>query len=137
MIDDILFLKDLNDHERLLFQNEYLSVKKNPTTGVLLALFLGGIGGHHFYMGNVGPGALYVIFCWTFIPEIVSLIELFLMNDRVDRHNRAKAQEIFVKLKAIRAQAALISLTRSWQRGDISSGFVLVGSKRESANTAG
>jgi hypothetical protein len=29
------------------------------------------------------------------------------------------------------AFADLIFLTRSWQRGDISSGFVLVGSKRE------
>jgi TM2 domain-containing membrane protein YozV len=107
MLDDILFLKDLNDQEKLLFQNEYLSVKKNPTTGVILTLFLGGIGGHHFYMGNIGLGVLYAIFCWTFVPVIVSLIELFLMTTRVDRYNREKAQEIFVKLKAIRPHGAV------------------------------
>lgn len=47
---------------------------KKITAGIL-ALFLGGFGVHHFYLKHVGRGFLYLIFCWTFIPAIVSFIE--------------------------------------------------------------
>lgn len=42
---------------------------------VLLALFLGGLGIHNFYAGKVGLGALYLVFCWTFIPAIAALVQ--------------------------------------------------------------
>jgi TM2 domain-containing membrane protein YozV len=102
MLDDVIFMKDLTDQERLLFQNEYLSVRKNGTTGVLLALFLGGVGAHHFYMSRVGLGVLYLLFCWSFIAWIVALVECFFMSGRVQRYNREKAEQIVTKLKALR-----------------------------------
>lgn len=49
---------------------------KNKTTTILLTFFLGGFGIHHFYLGNSGRGILYLLFCWTFIPGIIALIEL-------------------------------------------------------------
>ena len=42
---------------------------------VILALFLGGLGGHKFYSGRIGLGILYLLFCWTYIPAIVGAIE--------------------------------------------------------------
>ena len=48
---------------------------KNRTTAAILAFLLGGIGGHKFYLARVGSGFLYLIFCWTFIPGIIALIE--------------------------------------------------------------
>lgn len=48
---------------------------KNRTVAVLLALFLGGLGAHKFYLERPGMGLLYLIFCWTFIPSIIGLIE--------------------------------------------------------------
>lgn len=48
---------------------------KDRNTAALFAFFLGGIGAHHFYLGNVGLGLLYVLFCWTFIPALIALIE--------------------------------------------------------------
>jgi len=41
----------------------------------LIALLLGGIGVHHFMVGNVFRGILYVVFSWTFIPAFIALIE--------------------------------------------------------------
>ncbi len=41
----------------------------------LFAIFLGGLGIHKFYLGQVGQGILYLLFCWTFIPAIVGFIE--------------------------------------------------------------
>jgi len=49
---------------------------KDKTTAILLALFLGSIGGHKFYLGQVGMGVVYLLFCWTFIPAVVAIIEL-------------------------------------------------------------
>jgi len=44
-------------------------------TAGLLALLVGGFGIHHFYLKHTGRGILYLLFCWTFIPSIVSFIE--------------------------------------------------------------
>lgn len=51
----------------------------NKTTAILLALFLGGLGAHKFYLGKPGMGLLYLVFCWTFIPGLIALIELIMM----------------------------------------------------------
>lgn len=60
---------------------------KNTTTAVLLALFLGGVGAHRFYLGQIGWGILYLLFSWTFIPMIVSLVECFFLSSRVRNYN--------------------------------------------------
>ncbi len=52
---------------------------KNKTSAALLALFLGGIGVHKFYLGRGGMGVLYLLFCWTFIPAIVAFIEALVL----------------------------------------------------------
>ena len=48
---------------------------KDKLAAGLLAIFLGGFGVHHFYLGNVGLGLLYLLFFWTGIPLIVGIIE--------------------------------------------------------------
>lgn len=48
---------------------------KSKTTAGLLGILLGGVGAHKFYLGKVGLGILYLVFCWTFIPVIIGLIE--------------------------------------------------------------
>jgi len=51
------------------------SFERNKIVAALLALFLGGFGGHKFYLGQSGTGVLYLIFCWTFIPTILGFVE--------------------------------------------------------------
>lgn len=48
---------------------------KNKVVAGVLALFLGGIGVHKFYLGKGFQGLLYLVFCWTFIPAIFGLVE--------------------------------------------------------------
>ncbi len=48
---------------------------KSKVTAGLFALLLGGIGIHKFYLARPMQGILYILFCWTFIPAIVALIE--------------------------------------------------------------
>ena len=47
---------------------------KNKTTAAVLAIFLGGIGVHRFYLGETLKGVIMLLFCWTVIPSILALI---------------------------------------------------------------
>jgi TM2 domain-containing membrane protein YozV len=49
--------------------------RKDRLVAALLALFLGGLGIHHFYLGNTLLGIIYLLFCWTLIPFLISFIE--------------------------------------------------------------
>jgi len=77
---------------------QYSSAKKDPTTAVLLALFLGGLGAHKFYLGQTGLGVLYLLFCWTTIPSIIALFEAFVIAGKVGNYNQQKAREIAAML---------------------------------------
>ena len=57
---------------------------KNRTTAALMAFFLGGFGGHQFYLGNTGKGILYLVFCWTYIPSIIGFIEGIMLITQSD-----------------------------------------------------
>jgi len=91
----------LQTRHRLLFQNQLIQAHKSPTTAFVLTLLLGGVGAHRFYMRDCWLGLLYAIFCWTFVPVIVSLIELVFIGARVEKYNRDRATEIAEKLKML------------------------------------
>lgn len=48
---------------------------KSKIAAGLLAILLGGFGIHKFYLGKVGMGILYLVFCWTYIPALVGFVE--------------------------------------------------------------
>ena len=48
---------------------------KSKVVAAILAIFLGGLGIHKFYLGKIGAGILYLLFCWTGIPAIIAFIE--------------------------------------------------------------
>lgn len=57
---------------------------KSRVVAAILAFFFGGIGVHKFYLGQIGWGILYFLFCWTLIPMIISWIEgiLYLLSTK-------------------------------------------------------
>lgn len=56
---------------------------KNKVVAGILAILLGDLGIHKFYLGKIGWGIVYLLFCWTGIPAIVGLIEgiIYLCTD--------------------------------------------------------
>lgn len=48
--------------------------KKDHVTAGILAICLGGIGAHRFYLGE-WIGLIYLLFCWTGIPMMVGVVE--------------------------------------------------------------
>lgn len=58
---------------------------RNKTVAAMLAIVLGGIGLHKFYLGKPGQGALYLVFFWTLIPAVIGFFEgisLLLMSEK-------------------------------------------------------
>jgi TM2 domain-containing membrane protein YozV len=49
--------------------------EKSKFVAAILAFFLGGFGIHHFYLGNIVPGILYLVFCWTLVPAFIAFVE--------------------------------------------------------------
>lgn len=52
---------------------------KSKVAAGLLALFLGGLGVHKFYLGQTGLGVVYLLFCWTCIPAFIALIDAIII----------------------------------------------------------
>ena len=46
---------------------------KSKLTAGLLAIFLGGLGVHKFYMGSWGWGLIYLLLCWTYTVNVMKL----------------------------------------------------------------
>lgn len=52
---------------------------KDKSTAAILALFLGTIGVHKFYLGRIGAGVAYMIFSFTLIPALLGVIDFFVL----------------------------------------------------------
>lgn len=81
-----------------IFYQQYEAVRRDEIVGILLAVFLGTFGVHHFYLRRTGLGILYCCFCWTSIPTILGVIESFFMAGRVREFNAIQAASIAATL---------------------------------------
>jgi TM2 domain-containing membrane protein YozV len=93
-VTDPIYTVNMNDQQRAWFYAEYERARKDEVIGVLLALFLGGIGIHHFYLRRDGLGLLYLLFSWTGIPMVIAWVECFFMPGRVRQYNAMQAMYI-------------------------------------------
>ena len=81
-----------------IFYQQYEAARRDEIVGVLLALFLGTFGIHHFYLRRTGLGVLYCCFFWTGIPAVLGFIECFFMPGRVRQYNAIQAAAIAAQL---------------------------------------
>jgi TM2 domain-containing membrane protein YozV len=92
-------MQGLNEQQQMLFMARYSLVRKDVMAAILLAFFLGSFGAHRFYMGEIGLGFLYILFCWTFIPHIIALVECFFLPERVRQYNAVQASAIAAQIR--------------------------------------
>jgi TM2 domain-containing membrane protein YozV len=91
----------LNEQQRVVFYAQMSAIQKDEVVGVLLALFLGGFGAHHFYLRRNGLGILYLLFFWTGITAILGVIECFFMPGRVRQYNAEQAALLAASLQSV------------------------------------
>jgi TM2 domain-containing membrane protein YozV len=89
--------------------NQAISIYEEPTdfkiqnqsksrmTTALLALLLGGVGVHFFYLEAWGWGILSVILFWTYIPAIAALILAIRYFTMSDKEFQSKTKELIGK----------------------------------------
>ena len=81
-----------------VFYQQYEVVRRDEVVGILLALFLGTFGIHHFYLRRTGLGVLYCCLFWTGIPSLLGFLECFFMPGRVREFNAIQAAGIAAAL---------------------------------------
>lgn len=52
---------------------------KSRIVAAILAILLGGIGVHKFYLGKTKTGILMLVFSWTSIPAIIAFIDFAIL----------------------------------------------------------
>ena len=63
---------------------------KSKIVAGILAILVGGIGVHKFYLGHIGMGILYLCFSWTGIPSLIGLVEGIIYLTMTDAAFKAK-----------------------------------------------
>lgn len=114
MASNLLLLKTytegLGSDEKLQFQSEFTSRQRNTGLGMGLALLLGGVGAHKFYLKQNPSGILYAL-CGTIgwviiVPPIIiailCIIDAFQMEGTVGKFNNELAREIKAEIEAMR-----------------------------------
>ena len=89
---------NVNPNAQAIFYQQYEAMRRDEVVGVLLALFLGSFGLHHFYLRQTGLGILYCCFFWSGIPGIIGFFECFFMPGRVREYNAMQAAAIAASL---------------------------------------
>ena len=66
---------------------EYESSKKSQVVAWILWIFTGGIGGHRYYLGDIGYAIAMTLLAWATFG-IWWIIEAFFINRRIRQKNR-------------------------------------------------
>ena len=104
---DSIYTARMNDPQKAWFYAEYDRARRDETAGVLLAIFLGGFGVHHFYLHRTGLGLAFLLLSWTGIPTIIGWVECFFMPGRVRQYNAMMAAMISSQILSQPAPAAM------------------------------
>ena len=104
----------LNETEQAQFMKEYNEVKRDTRTAVVLALLLGFIGVHHFYMRRYILFLAALLFAWTFIPMLEGWVEAIFLPNLVKKYNEEQAVRIantFILMRQISVVPTATPLT--------------------------
>tara|TARA_B100000965_G_C18963776_1_gene486680 strand:- start:69 stop:413 length:345 start_codon:yes stop_codon:yes gene_type:complete len=104
------YTEGFSNDEKLQFQTLFTSRERTSGMGIVLALLLGGLGAHKFYLKDQTQGIVYAL-CGTvgwflIIPPIVIIILCIIdacrMSGDVVKFNNSLARDIKEELEALR-----------------------------------
>lgn len=103
-MDNLLLKRDLTAEQLVMVDAEVERRKKSKLIMYLLWFFTGGIGGHRYYLGDIGYAAgmtftLGGLGFWT-------LIDVFLIGKRLEIKTAEVERDAIIKVKEIEANAA-------------------------------
>lgn len=98
-MDNLLLKRDLSAEQLAMVESEVQ--RRQKSKGIMYALwfFLGGIGGHRYYLGDVG----YAIGMTLTLGGLGfwALIDVFLIGNRLEKKTAQLEYDIIQKVKAV------------------------------------
>ena len=106
-----ILMEGMTSEQKLYFHREMSDAWRDPKKAARLKRWLGGIGAHHFYLGDQNRGVKSLLFFWTTIPVIMSLFEGSIKK-RTQRVNSDIAMRLMMRIKGggATAPSLLISI---------------------------
>lgn len=97
LTEQLMMTKDLSDQQKMLFESQFNSAKKDRGLILVLSVLFGYWGVDRFMIGDIGLGVLKLLTLG--LCGILWLIDLFRIQAATDDYNRKKAQEILMSIK--------------------------------------
>ena len=94
-------IKKLNRNEAFAFYNEFNLRRRQPSVGISLALLLGWIGVHRFWLGDKKGGITFLVFFWTLLPGFFSIFDALCMVELCRQYNNKLAKKLFDGIKEL------------------------------------
>lgn len=95
----------LSAQELAMVSSELEHVKKSVALGYVLWFFLGGFGGHRFYLGKTGTAIAQFVSCLLLVGVIWVLVDAFLLYGWIQRYNEEKERQIVEQILSRRVTA--------------------------------
>lgn len=88
-----------NVYEQQIYNvgNNFQAGRKDKVVALIITFFFGSVGGQYFYYGNYVAGIICLLFCWTLIPTIWSLIYFFILLGMSDQTFNEKYNNLYNK----------------------------------------
>lgn len=91
----------MSEQARLHAMNaEYESAKKSQVVAWVLWIFLGGIGGHRYYLGDIGYAIAMTLLGWATFG-IWWIVDAFFINRRIRKKNRDIYQQVAYRYNVV------------------------------------
>lgn len=91
----------LSTQDKILIEQRITNEKPSAGVAYLLAIFLGFLGAHRFYLGRVGTGAVMLLISITFFGLVITVIwvfiDLFLIPGMIQEDVEALRQKYTVE----------------------------------------
>ncbi|MCF6409356.1 TM2 domain-containing protein [Pseudalkalibacillus salsuginis] len=104
-MENLILKKELSNQELHLLGSEMEKRKKSTAVTWLLWLFLGGLGGHRYFLGKVGSGIAMTLTLGGF--GIWALIDAFFINGMLKTKNEEIEGIILQEIKQADQKVAL------------------------------
>lgn len=101
-MDNLLLKRDLSSEQLAMVQSELDKKSKNKVVMYLLWFFTGGIGGHRYYLGDIGMGIAMTLTLGCL--GLWSLIDVFFIGSRLETKTNKVEREIIENVRSMTSQ---------------------------------
>lgn len=103
-MQNMLIKNELNGEQLAILKGEMDKKAKSKTTMYLMWFFLGVLGGHRFYLGDIGMGVAMLFTLGGL--GVWALIDVFFIGKRCEAKNEALELEIIQQIKSMQKEPA-------------------------------